>query len=242
MTIKTSSTVTLSIGIQTIDGRPALGLALTALSYEIRLDGVVQSITPTLTEGTTPTGSDFRTYNLAFTAPATAGRLWVKLRPINRSRIVLSWDEFDEDLSVYTLDSLAAVVATPIVSVVNSGGPQSDIALRLVKDDYAPLTFTARDAAGNAIDLSAYTGGTFNVLDKAQAAARYTQTASITMSAAGLITIPIPETASFYALLTPAGTDSITLYFTFKANEAGDAAKTRTLARGTLTVLRTETA
>ena len=118
MTIKTSSSVTLSIGIQTMDGRPALGLALSALSYEIRLDGVVQSITPTLTESATV--GDFRVYNLAFTAPSTAGRLWMNVRPVNRQRHVLSWDSFDDDLSVYTLDSLGSIIARSLHAVTRT--------------------------------------------------------------------------------------------------------------------------
>ena len=233
-----STTVSLPIGIQTLNGKPATGVVIGQLSYEIRLDGALQAITPTLTERVTV--GDFRTYTLAFTAPATAGLLSVFVRPSRN--FFTDWTTWEDWNTTYTIDSLASLVATPVVSVVYAGAPTSDIALRLVKDDYAPLTFTVRDQSGNAIDLSGYDTPTFAVLDRAQAAARYTQTASISMSAAGLVTIEIPETAAFYALLTPAGTDSITLYFTFKANQAATAAKTRTLARGTLTVLRTETA
>jgi hypothetical protein len=147
MTIKTSSSVTLSIGIQTMDGRPALGLALSALSYEIRLAGVVQSITPTLTESATV--GDFRVYNLAFTAPATAGRLWMNVRPVNRQRHVLSWDSFDEDLSVYTLDSLGSIIATTGTIVVSD--LSTETSLEIYDGDSIDVNLTVPEAALTAL-------------------------------------------------------------------------------------------
>jgi hypothetical protein len=224
---------------QTIAGRPATGrTAADHWSIQATLNGAVTALAVTITE--LASVGDWATYDLAFTAPAV-GDFALSVQAVGTD--IVDPGRFAETVDTYDIDSLAAIVATPIVSVVNAGAPSSDIGLRLVKDDYAPLSFTVRDQAGNAVDLSGYDTPTFAVLDRVQTPAnRYVQTTAITMSAGGVVSIAVPETAAFYALLTPAGTDSVQLYWTFKANEAATASKTRTLARGTLTVLRTETA
>ena len=43
---------------------------------------------------------------------------------------------------------------------------------------------------------------------------------SLTLTAGGLVTIAIPETASFYALLTT-GVNEISLFHSFRADQAG---------------------
>lgn len=141
----------------------------------------------------------------------------------------------------YDLDSVAAVISAPIVSVVSAGGPQGDITLRGCKGDYVPVSFTVTDQSGAAINLSAYTLPTFGVKSKDQTTTTYSLAgAAITMSSAGLVTIAIPESAGFWAALTT-GVDEISLRFSFEANEGGDATKTRTLARGPFIVMRKET-
>jgi hypothetical protein len=229
----------LTVFRQTIDGRPSTGKVSADFTVLCLLAGATAVLSVTATERGTI--GNARAYDLAFTAPATVGDIGIRVVPTAGSDLIFP-DLFADAVTNYSIDSLASLVATPIVSVINAGTPTSDISLRLVKDDYAPITFTVRDQSGAAIDLSGYDTPVFAVLDRAQVASRYTQTSAITMTAGGLITIEIPETAAFYALLTPAGTDSINLNFTFKANQAATATKTRTLARGTLTVLRTETA
>jgi hypothetical protein len=235
-----STTQHITVYRQTIDGRPGTGKVSADFTVLCLLAGATSVLSVTATErGTIGTA---RAYDLAFTAPATVGDIAIRVVPTSGTDTIFP-DLFADVVTNYSIDSLAALVATPIVSVINAGTPTSDISLRLVKDDYAPLTFTVRDQSGAAIDISGYTSPTFAVLDRAQTVvSRYVQTTGITLSALGLATIEVPEAASFYGFLTPVGTDSVTLYFTLKGNQAGDAAKTRTLARGTLTVLRTETA
>lgn len=227
----------LVIGRQDAAGAPSTGKVLADFTIAFYLDGVVVAVTPTVTELTTV--GTFRQYRLSFTAPATVGRLTVVVEPASGTDL-LSWREWHEPVELYSTDALAALVAAPVVSVITAGAPSNDVALRVVKNDYAPLSLTVRDQAGNAINLSGYTGAIFCILDRAQAATRYQQTTGITLGAGGAVTIAVPETANFYSLLTT-GQDTITLYFTLKADEAGDATRTRTLARGTITVLRTET-
>lgn len=232
----TGSTVNLILRRQTAAGAPSTGKVLADFALAFYLDGVSQAITPTITELTTVGTS--RLYRLTFDAPASTGKLAVVADVASGTDVV--WMGEPEDVAQYSVDSLAALVAAPVVSVVSAGAPANDVALRVVKGDYAPVSLTVRDQAGNALNLSGYTNAIFCVLDRAQGATRYTQTTSITLGTGGAAAIAIPESASFYSLLTT-GNDSITLYFTLKADEAGDAAKTRTLARGTITVLRTET-
>jgi hypothetical protein len=219
---------------QTDAGAPATGKALADLNYAFSLSGVVTSITPVLAEGAT-TGA-WRRYTLTFTAPATVGQLILKMSP---TAGVLAYDTIVDDVVLYSLDAIAALLSSPVIATLTSGGPSGDTQLRVVKNTYVPVSFTVRDAIGTAVDLSAYSNGRFAIKSKDQTTTTYSQTTGITMTAGGLVSIAIPEGSTFYAALTT-GVDSVNLYWDFVADEAADTAKTRCLARGQLVLMRTE--
>jgi hypothetical protein len=219
---------------QTDAGAAATGKVIGALTYKITLNGVDAGITPTLTEGATV--GTWRIYTLNFTSPATAGDIVISLQPDNGH---LKYDTISDEVTLYSPDDVLALVTSPVIATLTSGGPSGDTTLRLVKSTYVPISFTVRDATGAAVDLSAYNAGDFSIRSRDQTTTTYSQTTGITMTAGGLVTIAVPEGASFYAALTT-GTDSIELYWDFVADEASDTAKTRCLARGRLILLRTE--
>ena len=219
---------------QTDAGAANTGKVLADLSYAFSLDGVVTSITPTLTEGAT-TGT-WRRYTFNFTAPATTGELVVKLDPDDG---VLSYDTITDSVVQYDMDSIASLLTSPVIATLTSGGPSGDTTLRVVKSTYVPIAFTVRDATGAVVDLSGYDTPIFAIKSKDQTTTTYSLNSGIVMTAGGLVTIPIPEGATFYAALTT-GNDSIELYWDFVANEAATASKTRCLARGKLVLMRTE--
>lgn len=219
---------------QTDAGAANTGKVLGDLSYAFSLDGVVTAITPTLTEGATI--GTWRRYTFNFTAPATTGELIVKLDPDDG---VLAYDVIADSVVQYDMDAIASLLTSPVIATLTSGGPSGDTTLRLVKSTYVPITFTVRDATGAAVDLSGYNAADFAIRSKDQTTTSYSQTSGITMTAGGLVTIAVPENASFYAALTT-GIDSVELYWDFVADEASDTAKTRCLARGKLQLMRTE--
>ncbi len=228
--------VSFTLRRQTIAGAVSAGKVLADFTIGAYQNGATASVSPAITE--IGASGSWTAYKIDVTIPAGEGVLHLTYQAKSGTDVITPASHTIE-IESYDLRSAVAIFAVPIVSVVNQGGPQGDIAIRLVKDTYAPITFTARDQSGTAIDLSTWTIGTFAIRSQNQTTTVYSLTAGITMSAAGLVTIPIPEAAGFYAALA-AGVDEASLFWTFVANDSGDAAKTRCLARGRLTVLRTE--
>lgn len=233
-------TVSVLLLAQTTAGTPASGLTLSGLTINGTLNGASASVSPALTE--VDTIGFWRRYKLDVTIPALSGAVsWftVTAQPSSSAVILDTLRVLEGEIEAVDLASLYDVVASPIVSVVADGGPSGDLSWRCVKSTYTVLTFTVTDQAGNVIDLSGYTVPTLGIKSQDQTTTTYTQTTGITMTVSGLVTIAIPETADFYAALTT-GNDSASLYWTLVANEAGDASKTVCLARGQVTVLRSE--
>lgn len=219
---------------QTDAGAAATGKVIGDLTYKITLNGVDAGITPTLTS--VATVGTWRLYTLGLTSPATAGQLVIHLEPNSGH---LSYDTIADDVVLYDSDAILALITSPVIATLTSGGPSGDTTLRLVKSTYALIAFTVRDATGAVVDLSGYNAGDFSIRSQNQTTTVYSQTTGITMTAGGLVTIAVPEGAGFYAALTT-GIDSVELYWDFVADQASDTAKTRCLARGRLLLLRTE--
>jgi hypothetical protein len=233
-------TVSFMLLAQTTAGIPAAGLTLSGITVTGTLNGAGATVAPALTE--VDTVGAWRRYKLDITIPALSGAVsWftVTAQPVAQNIVFDTLRCLEGEIEAVDLASLYSVVASPVVSVVADGGPSGDISWRFVKNTYSVLSFTVKDQSGNVIDLSGYTVPTLGIKSQDQVATTYTQTTGITRSAAGLVTITVPESASFYSALTT-GQDSATLYWTFVANEAGDATKTRCLSRGQLTILRNE--
>lgn len=232
----------MTIGIQTPSGVAAgAGVVVGDLSVRGYVNGAVAALAPALTF--IETIGAWSQYRLDIVLPALSvdAVTWFKavLLPVVPTAYALDRLAAEVEIETADLGLLYSIAAVPVISVISAGGPVGDISVRVVKADYAVVSFTVRDQSGAAIDLSGYTTPQFGVKDQLQATT-YLQTAGITMTAGGLVTIAIPEGASFYALLLT-GVDQIGLFFSFNADQGGDATKTRTLARGPLTVVRKET-
>lgn len=222
---------------QTLLGSPAAGCVLSDFIVTAMLDGAPMSVSPALTA--IGAYGNWYAYKLAVTNPGVAG-FFNALVQVASGTDALRSEAISGEILAYDDTSLANIFVAPLLSVTNNGSPTGDISLRLVKNTYATVQFTVTDQAGNVIDLSGYTNANFGVKNKAQDSTPYAQTTGITMTSGGLVTIAVPETAAFYSLLTPAGTDSITLYWTLDADKGGVAAQTVCLARGVLVLVRTE--
>ena len=230
----TSTAQVIPIYWQTVAGAAATGKVIGDLTYKITLNGADAGITATLTD--VATVGSWRLYSLGFTSPATVGDIVIHLEPNDG---ILSYDAITDTVALYSADDLLALVTSPVIATLTSGGPSGDTTLRLVKSTYVPIAFTVRDATGAVVDLSGYNAGDFSIRSKDQTTTTYSQTTGVTMTAGGLVTIAVPENAGFYAALTT-GIDAVELYWDFVADEASDTAKTRCLARGRLQLLRTE--
>lgn len=230
--------IIINVRRRTAAGLPATGMLIADFSLKATLNGVVVALTPTLTE--LDTVGTWRIYTMGFNIPATPGNFTFYVEPATGTDQVAE-GVFGGVTESIDLRSIYSVIAVPIISVVNAGGPQGDIALRLVKFDYTPLSFSVHDTAGNPIDLSAWSGWQFGVRDQLQdEGTPFLQTTGITATTAGLVTILIAKTSAFYNFLTT-GKDQVQLYWSLNGNEAADATKRRTVGRGTLAVVRQET-
>jgi hypothetical protein len=223
-------------------GRPVADKVTADFAFGAFHNGDAAAVSPTITD--LETNGTWRRYKCAVVLPATKGIFELFPRPTIGLDQVEPAGGIRFDYQTADIDSVYNLLAVPIVSVVDAGGPLGDIALRCVRDTYTPIAFSVKDQAGTAIDLSGYLDPVFAVASQDQATTTYTQNTGITMLASGLVTIAIPETATFFTALpdpwnTATGDEKV-LYWTLIANEGGDAAKTRCLARGRLTILRNE--
>ncbi len=221
---------------QTSAGVAATGKVVGNLTVQDNLNGAAVSVTYGLTEGSTY--GAWREYFLTFTSPATTGQLAIFLQPNDG---FLAYDMIQDELTANSIDEIASLISAPATSTLEVGGPSSDLLIRAVKNTYVPAMFTVRDANGNALNISGYTGLRFGVKNQAQSVT-YSQTSGITLvggGTSGVVTVEIPENASFYSELTT-GVDAVTLYWDLVGDDAGSSTKTRCLARGQLSVVRTE--
>jgi hypothetical protein len=221
---------------QTAAGAAATGKVVGDLTITDKLDGAAVTITYSLTEGATV--GAWREYTLDFTAPATTGDLMIFLQP---NAGFLAQDTIVDEVTQNSLDEIATLISAPATSTLEVGGPSSDLLIRAVKSTYVPATFTVRDAAGDPVNISTYTGLRFGVRNQGQTITYY-QTTGITLvggGTGGVVTVEIPENASFYSELGT-GVDAVTLYWDLVGDAGGSATQTRCLARGQLSVVRTE--
>lgn len=224
---------------QSAAGLPVSGLVIGDLTVSGTLNGAAASISAALTE--VDTIGAWRRYRLDFVVPALSGVsvLTVTAQPNSAGVYLDTLRVVDGEIEAVDLTSIYGVISAPVVSVVNAGGPAGDIPLRLVKSTYVPLSFSATDQTGAVIDLSGYDTPVFGIKSRDQTTTTYSQTTGITMTAGGLVTIAVPESATFYTALAT-GSDEASLYWSFVANEAATATMKRCLARGTLSVIRSE--
>ncbi len=192
---------------QTSAGVAATGKVVGNLTVQDNLNGAAVSVTYGLTEGSTYVA--WREYFLTFTSPATTGQLAMFLQPNDG---FLAYDMIQDELTANSIDEIASLISAPATSTLEVGGPSSDLLVRAVKNTYVPAMFTVRDANGNALNISGYTGLRFGVKNQAQSVT-YSQTSGITLvggGTSGVVTVEIPENASFYSELTT-GVDAVTL-------------------------------
>lgn len=229
-------TITATIFRRTAAGAPSAGFGTSDFSVQAFLNGAPVSVTPTITDQGAA-GPDAEAYSLQVTLPGTKGIFALRAPAAVGTDLV--WPEFEWEITNNDEDSIYAILAVPIVSVASQGGPLGDLSLRVVKDDYAVITFSVTDQSGNPINLSGWSGGQFGVCSQDQTTTTYLQTTGITMTSGGLVTIAIPKTATFYAALAR-GVSTLPLFWQFVANNGGDSSKPQTLGRGTLTLVREE--
>ncbi len=179
-------------------------------------------------------------YRLSVTYPSTLNDTIfdVYLAPFSGTDY-LQWPDLSGGVESQDLDSIYSVAARQVVSSAVST-KNSEIPITLIKSCYAPLVFTITDQAGNPIDLSGWNNWHFGVKSQDQTAFTYSQTSGITASALGVVTVNVPEGASFFAALT-IGINSVSLYYSLEGDMASDATMTTTILRGPLYVVRKET-
>jgi hypothetical protein len=119
--IRTGSTVVISVRRQTAAGAASTGKVLADFAYEFRLNGVVQSITPTVTEGAT-TGT-WREYHFSFTAPSSTGALDFFIVATNTD--ILAANTYTDDVVVSDTDTLAGLFVSSTVAPVSPVATQT---------------------------------------------------------------------------------------------------------------------
>lgn len=178
-------------------------------------------------------------YSVAYVLPSSAGLVDGWFLPTSASNFIV-WPDLTEEVEAQDIAALAAAVIRTTVALTATGAPTNEISLTVTKDNYHSITFTVKDSAGVAIDLSAWINWRFGVKSSDQTTTIYLQTTGITATSAGVVTIVLPEGATVFSALTT-GNNSITLRWSLEGDEAADLTKTRTIARGDFIIVRKET-
>jgi hypothetical protein len=187
------------------------------------------------------------TYNLPSTAGmygldivAAAGTDTVDLVPLN------------DELENADLDAIAASVNRPIVGLSGSGtiGQVTPIT-DMVNKRYRELSWSFVDENGAAVDMTTYTNITFGVRSKTDMtttppkvdAVNGTTTpasAYVVTAGSGLITVKVPEDATFFTLTEGASpADSLELAYELTGDVGGNVLKTVSLVSNSpLTLIR----
>ena len=239
--MKVGETITFRVLRQTAAGAASTGQLEADFTFSYSVNGSTVTFDPsTVTEGATvgPSGNQWREYFITGVLSSTQGIHHLVVLPDNTDLIGNSVPIF-ADLGAYDIDDVAALAVAATVTLTSTGGPLGDLSIRVPKNDYAVITFSVRDQAGNLVNLTGDNNPSFDVENQASnLSPAYNQTTGITLGN-GTVTLVIPETASFYSQLT-AGLNETELYWSLKADLNSVAAQTRTIARGRLTILRRE--
>lgn len=236
-------TVSTTVYRQDSDGAAVTGKTTTGdWSLRYTIDGSAQTFTPTIAEGATvgPSGNQWREYTFTFTMPNTAGDHSVVILADSDDEVVHRNNPIAGKVEQYDIDFLASVVAKPVVTLTDAGGPSADVNIRVPKGDYAEIVLGVQDQAGNAIPLATngWNNPRFGVRSDDGTTTDEQITSGITL-ADGSATVVIPETFAGYSALAT-GVSSVKLHYTLVADEGADTAKTRTIARGSFTIIRRE--
>lgn len=185
-------------------------------------------------------------YKIAYTLPSSAGLVDGWFLPVSSSNFIV-WPDLTEEVEAQDLTSLYGAVSRPTIVLNATGSPSNEIELKFTKGDYHAVTFTVKNSDGTVVDLvsAGYSNWKFGVKNALQTAVAsvvpYLLSTGITGDALGVVTMIVPEGASFYDLLAT-GSDATTgARWSLEADLGGDATKTKTLGRGACTVIRKET-
>ncbi len=182
-------------------------------------------------------------YRFAYTLPSTKGLVDIFHAPATGTDLV-----HPTNLSGYVsrndIDSVAAVNRPSAIAAASAGIGQ-DFPLTLVWNTYDEVEATIFESdLVTPVDLSAWNTWQFEVnnLDHSvETALPALISSGITADVNGLVSIIIPENAALYTPMTAAFVQSgKQLRYTLTGNQGGDAAKTRCVLRGSLTIVRRE--
>lgn len=235
-----SETITRTFFVEDASGVAITGLVTADFAGPGYRNGAVSAISFTVAE----IGAGV--YSVAYTLPASAGLVDFYFAPVLATRFI-RWPDLSEEVEQHDLTSLYGAVAKPTIVLNATGAPSNEIELKFITGDQHEATFTVKNSDGTVVDLVAagYSNWKFGVKNALQTAVPgvvpYLLNANISGDANGVITMVIPEGASFYGLLATGESATTGARWSLEADYAGDATKTRTLGRGACTVLRKET-
>lgn len=183
-------------------------------------------------------------YSVEVDMPVSAGRLRLDPHCLNPTTDTVDPEIFEGEVTVYSLDDVAALAARPpSITLASNVGTDAPFRIEVFKGDARTLQIPIYDEDGTLVDLSTWNSLRFSIQNEAQTTDAphlpYNQTTGITGGADGILTIVLPETCSAYGKLT-AGQSSVTLYWSADG-DPNDDTLTRTLRGGSFVIKRKET-
>ncbi|HYG66690.1 MAG TPA: hypothetical protein VD838_03490 [Anaeromyxobacteraceae bacterium] len=235
-----ADTVTKVVHVVDASGAGVEGLDLADFEFVALEDGAAYTHNSTIEE----IGDG--DYKWTFSQPSSRAHKYIRIRPTNAAhRCVMTAARsvcYEGEVENQDLDSIYAATARPVISLTGEGTLGQKVPITLHKDRWRKLEFQIVDENDEPVALdSDYDGWAIGVRSADQSTTEWDGTGAIIVpDDSGLLTVEIPENASFFAALTE-GTAQVTLYYEIVANLGGNSAKTVAIVPSSeLTLSRSE--
>lgn len=238
--MRPGDTTTKVFHVMDADGAPVTGLTLSDYTIVAYNNGVVYTHSSAITE---LTGGN---YKWTYVTPATRGEVWINCQPNAAANTIAHAKtrsvSFAGEVENQDLDSVYAANARPIITLRGSGTIGQVQALVLSQNRFRRLEFTFVDSNGDPVLLDTdYDNYLIAVRSADQATTIWDGAdATITPDDSGVLTVDIPEDASFFDALD-VGETSALLYYEITADFEQNADQTISLVPSSpLTLNRVE--
>ena len=180
-------------------------------------------------------------YVATITTPTTRGRLRIDISLTDPADGTADPDVLEGDITAFDIDDVASIAARPpSITLASNVGKDAAFTIEVFKGDARTLRIPVYDEDGNLRDVSAWNSFRFSIQNAAQTVDApylpYDQTSAIT-GGVGYVDIALPESCSFYDLITTA---TVRAYWSLDG-DPNDNTLTQTLRAGIILGKRKET-
>ena len=230
-----------TIKVEDAAGNGIVGLTLASFTATAYGRGYGATIYTTYTHGMVVQALGGGWYDVAYVVPPSAGFHYLRLVPVSTAYRITTANEWQGETETQDLDSIFSSVVRPVATLTLGAQLGMTLPLELVAYRYRELTIPVKDEAGVVIATLAtdYPDAQLKMSVRSKDGTTTTWDAGPTATPAGftlstvgnVLTIIIPENATFFAALATGIDSKDDLYYEVTGDKNGTAAKTVPLIR-----------